>query len=74
MIIYMRGGKTMKKLKDIKRLSRHLFELENEREKYHSDLVSDPENKEILQKFSDVSDEIEMLRDDIRLTKGELQE
>lgn len=64
----------MKKTKDIKRLSRHLFELENEREKYQSDLVSDPENKEILQKFSDVSDEIEMLRDDIRLTKGELQE
>ena len=64
----------MKKIKDIKRLSKHLFELENEREKYQSDLVSDPENKEILQKFSDVSDEIEMLRDDIRLTKGELQE
>ena len=64
----------MKKIKDIKRLSKHLFELENEREKYQSDLVSDPENKEILQKFSDVSDEIEMLRDDIRLTKGELQD
>lgn len=64
----------MKKRKNLRRLSRHLFELENEREKYHSDLISDPENEEVLQKFSDVSDEIEMLRDDIRLTKGELQE
>ena len=64
----------MKKSKDIIRLSKHLFELENEREKYHSDLISDPNNEEVLQKFSKVSDEIEMLRDDIRLVKGELQE
>ena len=64
----------MKKSKDIIRLSKHLFELENEREKYHSDLISDPENEEVLQKFSKVSDKIEMLRDDIRLVKGELQE
>ena len=64
----------MKKVKDIIRLSKHLFELENEREKYQSDLVSDPENEEVLQKFSKVSDEIEMLRDDIRLVKRELQE
>ena len=70
----MRGGKTMKKIKDIRRLSKHLFELENEREKYHSDLISDPENEEVLQKFSDVSDEIEMLRDNIRFTKEELKE
>jgi len=64
----------MKKMKDIKRLSKHLLKLENEREKYCSELVSDPENEEVLQKFSEVSDEIEMLRDDIRLVKGELQE
>ena len=70
----MRGGKTMKKIKDIRRLSKHLFELENEREKYHSDLISNPENEEVLQKFSDVSDEIEMLRDNIRFTKEELKE
>ena len=64
----------MKKMKDIKRLSKHLLKLENEREKYCSELVSDPENTETLQKFSDASDEIEMIRDDIRLAKEELKE
>lgn len=64
----------MRKTKEIKKLSKDLFILEKELDKYQLELVADVSNAEASQKFSDTSDKIEKLREDIKIIKEESKE
>ena len=64
----------MNNKRGIRKLSKKLLAAENERDKYQAELLSDISNLEASQNFSNASDEIETLRDNIKLIKKEWQE
>ena len=64
----------MKESAKIRKLSKDLYSLEKERDKYHMELLADISNADATQKFSDTSDKIDTLREDIRLVKEHLEQ